>query len=58
MQYLRGHISINALSNKANQQNTILQHQLTEHCKYGNIKEEMIQDRLVVGIRDKAICEC
>ena len=32
-------------------------HQLAENCEYGEIKEEMIRDRLVVGIRDEALSE-
>ena len=30
---------------------------LAEHCEYGDMKEEMIRDRLVVGIRDSALSE-
>ena len=30
---------------------------LSEHCDYGNMTEEMIRDRLVVGIRDIALSE-
>ena len=32
-------------------------HQLADSCEYGDLKEEMIRDRLVVGIRDKALSE-
>ena len=32
-------------------------HQLADGCEYDDIKEEMIRDRLVVGIRDKAMSE-
>ena len=32
-------------------------HQLAECCEYGDIKEEMIRDHLVVGIRDEAMLE-
>ena len=32
-------------------------HQLAESCEYGNIKDEMIRDRLVVGIRDESLSE-
>jgi len=28
-----------------------------EHCEYGELKEEMIRDRLVVGIRDSNLSE-
>ena len=30
---------------------------LAENCDYGDIREEMIRDRLVVGIRDSALSE-
>ena len=30
---------------------------LAENCQYGALKEEMIRDRLVVGIRDSALSE-
>ena len=30
---------------------------LSEHCDYGNMTEEMIRDRFVVGIRDTALSE-
>ena len=30
---------------------------LAECCDYGDMKEEMIRDRLVAGIRDKALSE-
>jgi len=30
---------------------------LAEHCEYGDMKDEMIRDRLVVGIRDSALSE-
>ena len=32
-------------------------HQLAENCEYGNIKDEMIRNRLVVGIRDESLSE-
>ena len=32
-------------------------YKLTENCEYGALKEEMIRDRLVVGIRDGALSE-
>ena len=35
---------------------TALYH-LVEHCEYGPLKEEMIRDRLVVGIRDSSLSE-
>ena len=30
---------------------------LAEHCKYGVLKEEMIRDRIVVGVRDSKLSE-
>ena len=32
-------------------------HSLAENCSYGNLKIEMIRDRIVVGIRDTALSE-
>ncbi|XP_014676649.1 PREDICTED: uncharacterized protein K02A2.6-like [Priapulus caudatus] len=32
-------------------------HTLAEHCEYGTLKEELIRDRIVVGIRDKHLSE-
>ena len=32
-------------------------YELAEHCNYGNLREEMIRDRLVVGIRDSKLSE-
>ena len=32
-------------------------HSLAENCAYGDLKEEMVRDRLVVGIRDAALSE-
>ena len=32
-------------------------HSLAENCDYGNMTDEMIRDRLVVGIRDTALSE-
>ena len=30
---------------------------LAEHCNFGVLREELIRDRIVVGIRDKAMSE-
>jgi hypothetical protein len=30
---------------------------LAEHCNFGVLREEFIRDRIVVGIRDKALSE-
>ena len=32
-------------------------HRLGENCEFGPMKEELIRDRLVVGIRDQALSE-
>ena len=32
-------------------------HNLAEHCRYGKLREEMIQDRIVVGLLDTALSE-
>ena len=40
----------------AEQYITVL-YNLAENCKYGGLKNEMIRDRLVVGIRDSALSE-
>ena len=32
-------------------------HRLAEHCQYGVLREEIIRDRIVVGIRDSSLSE-
>ena len=32
-------------------------HCLAEHCGYGTLHDEMVRDRLVVGLRDKRLSE-
>ena len=32
-------------------------HRLVEHCDYGTLKDEMVRDRIVVGIRDEQLSE-
>ena len=32
-------------------------HKLADHCQYGVLREEMIRDRIVVGIRDAKLSE-
>ena len=32
-------------------------HSLSEHCNYGQLREEMIRDRIVVGLCDSALSE-
>ena len=33
-------------------------YRLADSCEYGNLKDEMIGNRLVVGIRDDFLCHC
>ena len=33
-------------------------YQLAESCEYGELKEEMIQDRIIVGIKDQGLSKC
>ena len=33
-------------------------YQLVEDCKYGALKDQMIRDRIVVGIWDKVLSQC
>ncbi len=59
MSYWRGPSSIVASRRKVSQPNTS-QHSTTwyiEMCKYGELKDEIIRDRLVVGIRDSTLSE-
>ena len=30
---------------------------LTEHCVYGELHDEMIRDRIVMGVHDRKLCE-
>ena len=32
-------------------------HSLVEHCEYGDLQDDMVRDRLVVGIRDASLSE-
>ena len=32
-------------------------HNLAEHCRYGELQEEMVHDRIVVGLLDTALFE-
>ena len=32
-------------------------HSLAEFCKYGNLRDKLIRDRIVVGLRDKKLSE-
>ena len=60
----RNIISERARFNRRNQQSgetseefIMALHSLAENCDYGNMTDEMIRDRLVVGIRDTALSE-
>ena len=45
----------NQQSGESAEQYIMVLYNLAENCDYGDIKEEMIRDRLVVGIRDTAL---
>ena len=47
----------NQQSGETAEQYIMTLYDLAEHCDYGALKEEMIRDRLVVGIRDSALSE-
>ena len=32
-------------------------HTLAEHCNYGQLKDDLIRDRIVVGLRDAKVAE-
>lgn len=44
-------------SGESAEQYIVALYALSEHCDYGGMTEEMISDRLVVGIRDTALSE-
>ena len=45
----------NQLSGETAEQYIITQDNLAEFCDYGDLKNKMIRDRLIVGIRDTAL---
>ena len=47
----------NQQSGESAEQYIMALYALSEHCEYGNMTEEMIRDRLVVGMRDTALSE-
>ena len=47
----------NQQSGETSEQYIMALYSLAENCEYGDLKEEMIRDRLVVGIRDTALSE-
>ena len=47
----------NHLTGETAEQYIMTLYTLAEPCEYGNLKDEMIRDRLVVGIRDHALSE-
>ena len=48
---------ISQLPNKPVEQFITEMHRLGDNCEFGEMKEELIRDRLVVGIRDHALSE-
>ena len=47
----------NQLEGELAEQYIMEPYQLTDNCDYGAMKDEMIRDRLVVGIRDGQLSE-
>ena len=47
----------NQASGESAEEYTMALYKLAEHCEYGNLKSEMIRDRLVAGIRDTNLSE-
>ena len=44
-------------SGESTEQYIMALYELVQHCDYGEMKDEMIRDRLVVGIRDSLLSE-
>ena len=47
----------NQLEGESSEQYVTVLHSLAENCNNGNLKHEMIRNRIVVGIRDSALSE-
>lgn len=47
----------NQLEGESSEQYVTVLHSLAENSNYGNLKHEMIRDRIVVGIRDTALSD-
>lgn len=47
----------NQLEGESAEQYITALYSLVENCEYGNLRDEMLRDRLVVGIRDAALSE-
>ena len=47
--------SRNQLEGKPVEQYVLSLHSLARNCEYGTLQEELIRDRIVIGIRDKAL---
>ena len=47
----------NQQSGETAEQYIMALYDLAQHCDYGEMKNEMIRDRLVVGIRDSSLSE-
>ena len=48
----------NQLPNESAEQFITLMHRMAENCEFGNMKDKLIRDRIVVGIRDESLSEC
>ena len=59
MLFSSGQSSINAANKKARQLTHSSQalHALAEHCNFGTLTDEMIRDRIVVGLLDAKLSE-
>ena len=57
MSYLNALGSTNTSKGKENQSMTLYTALfcLSDHCQYGNLREEMIRDRIVVGLHDSSL---
>ena len=47
----------NQLSNELAEQFITVIHKMAENCELGNMKDELIRDRIVVGIRNESLSE-
>ena len=48
----------NQLPNESAEQFITVIHRMAENCEFGNMKDKLIRDRIVVGIRDESLSEC
>ena len=47
----------NQLEGESSEQYITALYELVETCEYGGLQQEMLRDRIVVGIRDQALSE-